>query len=80
MKYFDSTTKENPLLSDVLEAHLQECRRCRPEKRAPIPNLNPGGGSSLCSEWFEIIRQYAVFEGVVNNVVAHDEFGNEAGV
>lgn len=73
----DFTSSEYPPLSDVLEKHLTGCQQCQESlSKRPIANL--GGGTVLCSEWFAILRDWAQREGEVNNVVAHDEFGNFA--
>jgi hypothetical protein len=44
----------------------------------PVPNLNKVGQRKLCQEWFRILGDYAQTEGRLNNVVAHDEYANEA--
>lgn len=68
---------EFPPLNDVVQAHLKGCAMCeRNSKAKPIPNL--GGSKLLCSELLNIYQEYAEYEGKVNNVVARDEFGNEA--
>ncbi len=66
-------------LNDVLQEHLTGCRQCQEATQGkPIGNL-AGQTCRLCSEWFRIIREWADKEGEVNNVVAHDEYGNPAG-
>lgn len=73
----DFTSAEYQPLADVLENHLTGCEQCQQSLKAkPVPNL--GGKPSLCPEWFGILRDYANYEGQVNNVVRHDEFGNYA--
>jgi hypothetical protein len=77
MSESDFTGTEFPSLNDVLQKHLAGCNICQSSlDMKPVPNL--GGTPRLCSEWFEIISDYAQYEGEVNNVVARDEFGNEA--
>lgn len=82
MSESDFTSSEYPPLSDVLANHLTGCEQCKQasEQARPVPNLNPFGQmtTKLCPEWFKIIAEYAKQEGKVNNIVARDEFGNEA--
>jgi hypothetical protein len=76
MSLFDGTTPEYPPLNDVLQAHLKQCARCSESlKRKPV---GLGSKPALCSEWFRIIDEWADQEGKANNIVAHDEYGNEA--
>lgn len=75
----DFTSSEYPPLSDVLHDHLTGCEQCQNSlKGKPVPNLNPTGSVTVCSEWFQILRDYAEREGRVNNIVRHDEYGNYA--
>lgn len=76
----DSTNSEYPLLNDALQNHLTGCAQCQmgTEMGTPVPNLNKSGKVPLCQEWFRIISDYAQHEGQVNNIVARDEYGNEA--
>ncbi len=68
---------ERPLLNDVLEKHLNGCPICLDNLgRKPVPNM--GGSQTVCSERLSIIQQWADTEGRVNNIVARDEYGNEA--
>lgn len=77
MSESDGTTTEYPPLSDVVTAHQNGCETCQQNReRKPIPNL--GGSPTLCSELIGIFQQYAQREGEVNNIVAHDEYGNAA--
>lgn len=72
-------TTELPPLSVAVQTHLQNCETCeRNMDKKPVPNLNPKGSNKLCSDLLEIYRRYSEYEGRVNNVVAKDEFGNEA--
>lgn len=72
----DFTHSEYPPLSDVLQKHLTGCEQCQSslEKKPARLGENP----VLCSEWFNILRDYAQTEGQVNNIVAHDEYANNA--
>lgn len=79
MSNTDSTNSESLPLNDVLQNHLTGCEQCQSSVREgerPVANVN--GTPKLCAEWFRIIREWSAYEGKVNNIVAHDEFGNEA--
>jgi hypothetical protein len=81
MNQSNFTSKEYPPLNDVLLMHLNGCEKCQESlKDKPVPNVRLMGmrPSKLCSEWYEIIEDYAQYEGQVNNIVSHDEYGNEA--
>lgn len=68
---------ERPPLSDVLAKHLAGCRQCQDNLQAkPIPNM--GGSPIVCSERLRLIQQWADTEGKLNNIVARDEYGNQA--
>lgn len=78
MNAFDFTAKEYPPLSDVLEAHLRECERCQASLTAnPVPNVVQPHmtRTRLCGKWFDLIQNYAIREGEVNNIVAETETG-----
>lgn len=77
MSYTGGGTWESQLLNDVVREHQNGCKQCRENlKRRPIPNL--GGNSNICSDLTEIFQSWADYEGGKNNVVACDEYGNEA--
>lgn len=77
MNNTDSMNSEYPQLNDALQNHLIGCEQClKTLEQNPVPNL--GGKSEHCPEWFKIIREWSQNEGKVNNIVARDEFGNEA--
>lgn len=71
-----STSSDNVPLHESIMAHLQTCSQCRKTSRA-LPN-GLGMKSQFCSEYLDIFRQWAKEEGEVNNIVAHDEYGNQA--
>jgi hypothetical protein len=78
MRSNDFTGKEYPPLSDVLERHLRECQRCQASLAAPpVPNVRQPHmtRTRLCGEWFDLIQNYAIREGAVNNIVAETESG-----
>lgn len=76
MKDSDFTGKEFPPLNDVLQRHLIGCRQCRESLEERPTGF--GQRTTLCSEWQEIITNYADQEGKVNNVVARTEYGYDA--
>lgn len=65
--------------SDVVADHLAGCLLCQViQEKGPVPNLNPHG-TNVCSDLQAIFQWYADYEGEVNNIVNHDEYGNYAG-
>jgi hypothetical protein len=64
----------SPLLADLLSLHLTLCSNCQPDQRP----VGLGGKSRLCSGYWELVQKWADREGQLNNVVAHDEYGNQA--
>jgi len=74
-----STSMENQPLHERLTAHLQDCLECQTivqqNKTQPI---GLGMTSKLCSAYQDIILKWAENEGKVNNIVDHDEYGNQA--
>lgn len=79
MNSSDGIVRAYQPLGDILQEHLTGCAQCQASlSRTPTPNLNPTGTTGLCSKWFQIIREWADEEGKVNNVVAEDEYGNQA--
>jgi hypothetical protein len=67
-------TTEPPLLADVLSLHLTFCSSCQPDSRP----VGLGQRSALCGGYWELVQQWADAEGEANNVVARDEYGNDA--
>ena len=70
-----TTNSEWPPLNDVIQAHLEGCSEC--QKAAAQPN-GLGQKTTYCSNYWRIFQLYAEREGELNNVVAHDEYGNQA--
>lgn len=63
-----------PLLADILSLHLTLCSSCQPDARP----AGLGQRNALCDGYWELVQRWADHEGEVNNVVAHDEYGNDA--
>jgi hypothetical protein len=74
----DSTSTENLPLHEQVQNHLQTCSKCQSvlEARKRVQGL--GQRIRLCSEYIAILQNYANNEGRVNNIVDHDEYGNQA--
>lgn len=70
-------SSENASLHDVLTAHVKLCSQCKEVARRDRPR-GLGMVSNFCSDYQELIKAWAMTEGKVNNIVAHDEFGNQA--
>lgn len=70
------SSPESPSLHDVLSAHIKTCSACQDAMQTRPRGI--GMRSNLCSDYQALIQAWADTEGRVNNVVAHDEFGNEA--
>ena len=75
-KFYDSSTRERVPLNDVVANHLAQCETCQATMQRKPMGL--GQTSRLCFEYQDIIEDYAELEGILNNVVAHDEYGNQA--
>lgn len=75
-RFYDSTTGERLPLNDVLNEHLSTCQICQEDMTRRPKGL--GQISRLCFEYQDIIQDWSRLEAIVNNIVAHDEFGNEA--
>lgn len=63
----DSTTGDFPRLNDVLQKHLSGCVICQATLKEPPRSLGQRG--QHCSEYYEIVMEYALWEGEVNNIV-----------
>lgn len=74
--FFDSSTGERRPLHDVLNEHINGCLNCQEISQKPPNGL--GQSSRHCFEYQDLIQDWASLEGEVNNIVAHDEYGNEA--
>lgn len=78
MSESNSASMEPLPLSDVVSVHIQSCPTCQDNlTKPPVSNLNPTG-RQVCSELTLIFQFYADWEGAVNNIVSHDEYGNDA--
>lgn len=64
-------------IDDAIAMHLVDCDRCRKayESRQPA---RLGQKTGLCDEYLHLQMLRANYEGKINNVVAHTEFGDEA--
>lgn len=78
MSNSDSTSMEGPSLHERLTEHLQTCSECQAVTENRTRPLGMGMSSPLCSRYRAIIQEWADSEGAINNIVAHDEFGNPA--
>jgi len=72
----DSTFSDSQSLGVSLARHLETCSECI-ETFLHHPT-GFGSVTQLCSEYQSIIAEWANREGEINNVVDHDEFGNQA--
>lgn len=66
--------QEITLLSDRITDHIAHCSECHPSDR-PVAL---GQESGLCEGYWDMVEAWARDEGYVNNIVARDEYGNEA--
>lgn len=74
--FFDSSTGERKPLHDVLNEHINGCQNCQETSQRKPNGL--GQISRLCFKYQDLVQDWAELEGLVNNIVAHDEYGNEA--
>jgi hypothetical protein len=70
-----STSEEFPPLGELLRKHLEKCSVCQSRIQTTPNGL--GMVSRLCFEYQDIIADWADREGQANNIVNHDEYGNE---
>jgi hypothetical protein len=64
-------------VDDAIAMHLADCAECR----YAIEVLRPvaiGQKSALCNTYWQLQLMRAKAEGMVNNIVAHTEYGDEA--
>jgi hypothetical protein len=73
----NSTSGVSHSLNDAVQEHVNSCSQCSKLIKSLRP-IGLGATSPLCSEYWRIIREWSDTEGYVNNIVAHDEYGNEA--
>lgn len=71
----NSTSDDSRSLHEMLSEHLAACEKCQSVPKTP---LALGQRDRHCFNYLAIIRQWADREGRVNNIVSHDEYGNEA--
>lgn len=71
-----SMNSEWPPLNDAVRAHLEECSKCQEALQTKPVGL--GQQTMFCSDYWRIFALYAEREGQINNIVGHDEFGNQA--
>lgn len=65
-------------LNERLSEHLENCSKCQTVTEGGLRPIGFGMRTPLCSEYQDIVAVWAEQEGQVNNIVAHDEFGNQA--
>lgn len=61
-------------LEALITEHLNNCSKCNP----PFKPIKLGEKAGFCSDYWDMIAEWSDREGQVNNVVAHDEYGNQA--
>ncbi len=64
-------------IDDMIQMHLVDCAQCleAPVKTGPV---GMGQKSGLCDAYWQLQLMRANVEGKVNNIVAYNEYGNEA--
>lgn len=68
---------ERPL-HEQLADHLENCSECQASLQARTKPMGFGMKTTLCSRYQDIVAVWAEMEGRKNNIVAHDEYGNQA--
>lgn len=69
-------------IDDMITLHLLNCDQCREaaskdlRKRGHPPRL--GEKSGHCDTYWQLQLDRANYEGKINNIVAHTEYGDEA--
>lgn len=70
-------------IDDAIQMHLVDCRQCRDfaENGRPVPNVRPAGNRAdkHCDAYWNLQLMRANYEGKVNNIVDHTEFGDQSG-
>lgn len=61
----------------AIQMHLVDCDRCRYAYERQTPR-RLGQKTGLCDEYLHLQLLKAEYEGKINNVVAHTEYGDEA--
>lgn len=64
-------------IDTAIEMHLVDCDQCRYAYERMSPR-QLGQKTGLCDEYLHLQMLKADYEGVVNNIVAHTEHGDEA--
>jgi hypothetical protein len=68
-------------IDDAITMHLVDCEQCRTftEKGRPVPNVRVAGNRAdgHCGTYWQLQLMRATYEGKVNNIVAHTEYGDE---
>jgi hypothetical protein len=70
----DQETTELLDIAQMVTAHLESCSDCHP----PFKPVAMGQEAGFCAAYWEMVKSWADQEGRLNNVVSHDEYGNEA--
>lgn len=64
-------------IDDVIRKHIIDCDQCR-EGIARSRPVRLGEKSKHCDTYWDLQLRRAEYEGAVNNIVGHTEFGDEA--
>lgn len=64
-------------LDEAIQMHLIDCDQCRRVSITAKP-VAIGQKSGHCDTYWAMMLLRAEFEGKVNNIVAHNEYGDEA--
>lgn len=69
-------------IDSAIQMHLVDCQQCRDFTMCgrPVPNIRMPGGTKdgHCGTYWQLQLMRARYEGAVNNIVAHTEYGDEA--
>lgn len=69
-------------IDDAIQMHLVDCQQCREFtlKGRPVPNVRIAGNRAdgHCDAYWQLQLMRAQYEGAVNNIVDHTEFGDQA--
>src|ERR1700744_3927798 len=70
----DQETTNTLDIAQMVTDHLASCSDCHP----PFKPVGLGMKAGFCAAYWDMVRSWADQEGRLNNVVAHDEYGNDA--
>jgi hypothetical protein len=70
------TGSSKPSIDDMIGMHLVDCDQCR--KATLGKPVGIGQPSGHCGTYWQLQLMRAKYEGSVNNIVAHTEYGDEA--